>query len=139
MSELIIKAVDGKNIDPIIEAQDCYRTNDVISIFDDNHPWTALESKVRWIAEGNLTAWHGKTYLIKLPGVPKEKVLALMDEDQVKFVRRARRLWKFDINVIPVTDKNVIDDTGEVSMVKPGATLNGYFKNKITDAEYTGI
>lgn len=140
MSELIIKAVDGKNIDPIIETRDCYRTNDVIAVFDNKHPWTALESKIQWVIDGNSSAsWHGKTYIVKLPSVSKAKVKALMYEDVVNLLLRARRLWMFDLNVIPIADKNAITTNSEVTITSAGSIINGYFKNKITDDPYTGI
>ena len=138
MCEILIKIVNATHPDPVIEAADCYKRGDIIYVAEDGYPWSRMESKQAWLAEGNLAAtWHNRTAILKIPGVTVAKARALMTDDAPSDVRRARRLWRLAIASVPQVVKDAVQADGEYTTTV--AAIRTYLRNKISNAEYTGF
>ena len=148
MCELLIKIVDYLNIvDSTQDRIGSYKKGMVIDVREDGAHWARMESRATWLAEGNLAnKWHGKTAIVKIPGVPVSKakeLLSTQSEDDtgisqptVGVVFRRRR-WRLLHDSLPLVVTNALKNNGEVIVTK--AQVKDFIERIRDGANYTGL
>jgi len=118
----------------------------IVEVVEDGYAWARLESKQVWIAEGNDPAtWpsQGKVAILKIPGVPLIKGLALRDAQMVDDAGVAttapfrRRAWQFKIDLVPQAVRDEVLLTGEYTTTV--AAIRNFLRRIRDDAQYTGL
>jgi len=147
MCELLIKIVDYLNIvDSTQDRIGSYKKGMVIDVREDGAYWARMESRVTWLAEGNLAnEWHGKTAIVKIPGVPASKVQDLLftqSEDDAGIsqpfgVVFRRRRWKLLHDSLPLAVINALKNNGEVTVTV--AQVKNFIERIRDGTTYTGL
>lgn len=152
MAELLVFIGNNTHADPVKDRH-CWKRGMPISVFDDGHIWGREESKQAWIAEGRTAAsWpnQGKLAIVKIPGVPASKALALIapqmeDDDGVqqfdartaKPIIYRRRRWRLLVDSISSMVRNQLLAAGEVSVTV--AQIRNFLQRVRDGAVYTGL
>lgn len=130
MAEILIKAVDATHADTEKNRRGCYKRGYPVVVMPDGHQWGREETKAAWIAAGNSAAtWHNKFYLLKIPTVTVEKVLAaakmqttddsgtpLYEADGVTPKVYRRREYYLNIDGLKTSIKNALNSAGEATV-----------------------
>lgn len=154
MCEILFYARNNTHPDPEKDRRGCYKRGMPVQVQEDGHVWGRLESKQVWIAEGRDPAqWpsQGKFAIVKIPGVPKGRALAFLDEQFVDDVgldyfrtvldlrpsRYRRRAWRLLVDNIPNNLRNQLLNNGEVTVTV--TQVRNYLRRIRDDAQYTGL
>lgn len=132
MAEILIKAFDATNADPVKDRCGCYKAGMPVVVMPDGHKWGAKELPPRF-------------YLIKVPGITIDNVEkfispefeALPDVEGKPVVYR-RRKWQVRVSDLPQGVKDKFRDNGFV-IIKAGmydgpydytwSQVKNYFRN----------
>lgn len=152
MAEILIKASNMTNSDPIKDRRGCYKRGMPVVVFEDGHTWGRLESKQQWIAEGNTAAsWpsQGVFVIVKIPPVPAAKARSILEhqeEDDLGFpmvdangnpTTYRRRRWILLVDSIPAAIRNTLIANGEVTVTV--AQIRNYLKRIRDNAQFIGL
>ena len=134
MAELLVRLIDV----PITIPQDsafCFRAGDPIRAEDDGHKWTPKESLAAWIAAGNAQQdWHGRTFLLKMPGVPTAKLESLVvPELDANFAVTKARAWNVQIAGLSSALQDKITGDGGITVTK--AQIQAFIRRKADNAQ----
>ena len=117
MAELLIKAVDASNVDPIKDQRGCYKRGMAVLVADDGHQWGAEERLPRFV-------------IFKFPLIPKTKLQKyilpnLLDSNDPSSLVR-RRLWQVRWADLPQQDRTRLSSTGQM-IIKATDSYTGPF------------
>ena len=147
MCELLVKARHTLTGDAE-KNKGIWRRGDIIIVEEDGYAWGIQERKTNWVASGNApSTWHKHTFLVKIPGVPKEKVAAMLQDQQedvadvdkwgnpiiVKKLMR-RRVRHLAIDATPLQIRNKIGADYEITVTP--LQIRNYLRDKDTNTEY---
>lgn len=149
MAELLIKIKNYTHPDPNIDRQGAYKKGMIVHVVEDGYPWARKESKQEWLIQGNdAVDWHGRTAILKIPGLAVAKVKELMsvqseddtgaphyEDDGIEPRMYRKRRWWLLIDSIPQSIKNAIQADGEVTVTKN--QIRNYLKRIRDNAQYT--
>lgn len=105
MAEILVKAVDATNPDPVKDAAGCYKRGDPVVIMPDGHPWGREEGLPKF-------------WIVKVPGATvaqlQQYVDALLAADGETRVRR--RAWSLDTARMSGGVRNTLNNTGTITV-----------------------
>jgi len=116
MAEFLIKAVSATHPDPEKNARGCYKRGDIVDIRPDGWPWGAEERLPLFV-------------LVKIPGLSVSNVIHYAGA----YPDVARRLYKIRVDDVPLAIRNILRDTGVVTLTR--AQVIGYVRNKLTNVD----
>jgi len=147
MCELLVKARHTLTADAE-KNKGIWRRGDIIVVEEDGYAWGIQERKTNWVAAGNApSTWHKQTFLVKIPGVPKAKAVAMLQDQQEdvadtdeqgnlitrrKMVRR--RIRHLAIDATPTQVRNAIGADYEITVTP--LQIRNYLRDKDTDTKY---
>lgn len=102
MCEILVKAIDFTNPDPVLDALGAWKQGMPVVVMDDGHEWGDREGLPKF-------------WIVKLPGVTVEsalKYIATWDDPANPNVPIKRREWVFDINSLPLDAKAKLNTVG---------------------------
>lgn len=146
MCEILFYAKNNTHADSVKDRRGCYKRGMPVCIQPDGHTWGRLESKQRWIAEGNTAAsWpaQGQFVIIKIPGVTVERVqdfISTQTEDDTGADTGdtfRRRRWQVLVDNLPADVRNTLAADGEYTTSV--AQIRNYLKRIRDNAQYTGL
>lgn len=128
MAEILIKAIDASNSDPVQDAK-CYKRGHPVVVMEDGHFWGREEGLPKFV-------------VIKIPGVSIEiarKFIDRVEDDNHNMI--SRRMWRIDVASMPLAARNKLISTG--TLIIAGKNYSGtrdytwlqirtYFKNTVT-------
>lgn len=132
MAELLVMARDRTSADPEKDRRGCYKRGYVVLIREDGNLWGGDEGLPNFV-------------VIKLPGVPREELIDLteeQDEDDSGVLRQSegihrRRRWKLFLDNLPAAAKAKLAETGELTITK--RQLRSYIKRIRDNTSYEGL
>lgn len=129
MAELLVKAVDATHPDPTTDARYCYKQGDVVGVAPDGWHWGALELLP--------PAQGGRFVIIKITDVTRQQVINWVSNHwqcdiQGLDINARRRRVRIDIDLIPASVKQTLNQTGQYSTT--WAAIRAYVRNKQTQA-----
>lgn len=128
MAELLVMRINKSHPNPDKDQRGSYKLGDVVVVKEDGHEWGKEEHPA--------TSTNPMFFLVKIPGVPAEKVEQFIapetavdpetgDETTVR-----RRRWNVRANDVPLAIRNQLLATGEVTVTWP--QIRNYVQNKLT-------
>jgi hypothetical protein len=118
-----------------------WRRGDLVVIREDGHTWGTLETKAAWVAAGHPAAdWPGDFYLLKVPGLSVARaerfIEAWIDNNNDPGGLGARAVWRVLISEIPTSIRNILLNTGQltVGVDVTRAQIEARFRRKDTEA-----
>lgn len=154
--EALIFLANNTHTDPVKERRGCWKRGMVVTVQEDGWTWGRMESKQVWIAEGNAAAeWpnQGRMGIVKIPGVPAAKALALLEPQDVDDAgvpyyenlaeaqpRRAtyrRKAWRLLVDNVPLAIRQTMLADGEITVTV--SQIRNYLKRIRDDAQFTDL
>lgn len=142
MCEIIVKAIDVTNPDPVKNRRGCYKRGYPVAVYPDGTKWGNEERLPKFV-------------IIKLPGVPVNNPLVQkyiqpqlenVPNERGEYPTYRRRLWKIRFADLPLTARNKLATQGELT-IKVGTyagvydytwtQVKGYFRNQKTNLDET--
>ncbi|HTG44144.1 MAG TPA: hypothetical protein VK633_06395 [Verrucomicrobiae bacterium] len=130
MAELLVKAVDATNPDPMKDARGCYKRGMPVVVFDDGHEWGDQE---------NLPTFA----LLKFPLIGKNALLKYTQ----KWEGNRRRRWQIRWVDLPLAARQKLATAGTLTIkattAYPGpfdytwAAVKSFFRNLETNTDET--
>lgn len=107
MAELLIKATDAFNADPIKDKAGCYKRGDVVVVMNDGWPWGKSEGPPKFV-------------IVKIPGMTVEEAQKYIEseKDAPDSEVLTRRKFKFHIDGTPSEIKDELETKGIATMTK---------------------
>ena len=144
MCEILVKARHTLTADAE-KNKGIWRRGDIIVIEEDGYAWGIQERKTNWVAAGNdPTTWHKNTFLVKVPGVPKSKAVALLVDEHTEteeidelghtVIKRnliRRRIKHLAIDATPTQIRNKIGTDYEITVTP--TQIRNFLRDKDTD------
>jgi len=109
MAEILIKAINTTNADTDIDRRGCYKRGMPVVVMDDGHEWGLEERLPKFI-------------VIKIPIISKDKVMKYIDTEYQGVdangnpIPYRRRVWNISWTDLPVTARNKLANTGELTV-----------------------
>lgn len=123
MAEILIKAVDAAHSGSEKDKRGCYKRGDPVVVMPDGHEWGKEERLPKFV-------------VVKIPGLPVatakkyiQPFLGLPDGKGSRLIVR-RRLFRFQLDDVPNSIKQELEDTGEVTVTM--SQIRNYIQNKDT-------
>jgi hypothetical protein len=142
MCEIIVKAIDAVNSDPVKDRRGCYKRGYPVAVYPDGHIWGAEERLPKFV-------------IIKIPGVSVDNpIVQKYTQPQLEDTPDAngnyptyrRRLWQIRWADLPTAARNKLASNGQL-IIKVGtysgpfdytwAQVKGYFRNLKTNLDET--
>ena len=106
MAELLIKALDATNRDPVKDARGCYKAGDIVLVKPDHHQWGEAEAEPVFV-------------IVRLPGISVEECEAkylqpIYSKTQInpatgEFAIEVRRAFSFPIAQKTITAQSTFE------------------------------
>ena len=129
MAEFLIKVTNNTHPDPEKDRRGSYKRGMVVRVERDGFLWGAEETKQSWIAAGrDPLLWPGYFYLVKVPQVTYEQVIALVNtqvtddsgnlltDDGGMPITFRRREYVLKIDTLKPSIKAALESAGEVTV-----------------------
>ena len=122
--------------DPVKDRRGSWKFGMVVNVYEEDHTWSRLESKQRFLFEGGLDAdWPGTFGIINCPGLAVAYMADIKEDQQCDdtgadhfgphpdgmqhgpiLCTYRRRAWIIDVDSMPAPIKNELADTGETTL-----------------------
>jgi hypothetical protein len=119
MAQILVKAIDATHADPVKDRRGCYKRGMPVVVMPDTHTWGLDERPPKFV-------------VLKLPGVPVEKVKKYIEPEREdtadadgRYQVFLRRLWKFRLDDMPTAALRKLRDNGEL-IIKVGDYADKY-------------
>ena len=119
MAQILVKAIDATHADPVKDRRGCYKRGMPVVVMPDTHTWGLDERPPKFV-------------VLKLPGVPVEKVKKYIEPEREdtadadgRYQVFLRRLWKFRFDDMPAAALKKLRDKGELT-IKVGDYADKY-------------
>jgi hypothetical protein len=140
MAQILVKAIDATHADPVKDRRGCYKRGMPVVVMPDTHTWGLDERPPKFV-------------VLKLPGVPVEKVKKYIEPEREdtadadgRYQVFRRRLWKFRFDDMPTAARRKLRDNGELT-IRAGtydgsydytwAQVRSYIRNLKTNTDET--
>lgn len=134
MAELLVMAKNNTHEDPEVDRSGCYKRGYVVNVMPDKHPWGKKECLPKFV-------------VIKIPGVPVEKVRKYIDMEMHAIIPDKiyrRRAWQIRWDDLPagakskladgsLTIKATSDYVGEYDYTWD--QIKSFFRNMVTETD----
>lgn len=127
MAEFLVVAQSATHADPDKDERGSYKRGDVVVVQPDGHQWGRLETAPKFV-------------VVKVPDVTVEQARRFIEAEGAtevdpftgtsRFVVSRRRRWRVRVDDVPLAIRNVLRDTGEVTVSY--AQVRPFLENKTT-------
>ena len=118
-AEFLVKAIDAVHADSVKDKRGCYKRGDVVVVMPDGHVWGKAEGLPKFV-------------IVRVPGLAVDAARKYLESEMDAASENiiTRRKFKLLLDNVPISIKNQLKSTGEVTV--SWTTAKQYIKNKIT-------